>query len=76
MKKFFGLLATTCVLCACSSQEEITYDQNSWETMIPESCASFFDGCNNCNRTPGSAAACTRMFCEQYQEPKCLDDEQ
>lgn len=52
------------------------YDQNSWQTMIPKTCNSFFDGCNNCNRMEGEEmAACTRMFCQEYQEPKCLDEE-
>jgi hypothetical protein len=50
------------------------YDQNSWRTMIPDSCASFFDGCNNCRRMEGEAeAACTRMFCETYEKPVCTD---
>lgn len=44
--------------------------------MIPETCQSFFDGCNNCTRTADGEAACTEMFCERYEMPKCLDDEQ
>lgn len=46
------------------------------ESVIPESCVSYFDGCNNCRKEPGSdAAACTRKFCEEYETPRCLDDE-
>ena len=57
-----------------SEAQKKTYDQSSWQTMIPESCTSFFDGCNNCTRAEGSDnAACTRMFCETYKEPQCLD---
>lgn len=57
-------------------KEASAYDMNSWKTMIPESCNSFFDGCNNCRRMKGEdVAACTRMFCQNYQEPKCLDKE-
>lgn len=56
--------------------EVMTYDSESWKTMIPESCSSYFDGCNNCNKAPGSEmGACTRKFCEEYQEPRCLDEE-
>jgi membrane-bound inhibitor of C-type lysozyme len=56
--------------------EKTMFDQNSWKTMISASCSSFFDGCNNCNRMEGTdAAACTRMFCDQYQKPVCLDDQ-
>ncbi len=53
------------------------YDQNSWKTLIPSTCVSFFDGCNNCNRMEGSAeAACTRMYCETYQKPECRDEKE
>lgn len=50
------------------------YDQQSWKTLIPSSCVSFFDGCNNCRRMEGvEDAACTRMFCETYRKPECRD---
>lgn len=53
-----------------------TYDANSWKTMIDDSCLSFSDGCNTCNREAGSdIAACTRKACVQYEAPKCLDVE-
>jgi hypothetical protein len=53
------------------------YDQNSWKTMIPDSCMSFFDGCNNCQRIEGEAeAACTRMYCETYGKPECRDEKE
>lgn len=55
---------------------EETYDANSWKTMIDDSCLSFSDGCNTCNREAGSdLAACTRKACAQYEAPKCLDAE-
>ena len=51
------------------------YDANSWKTMIPASCMSFFDGCNNCRRAEGSEiAACTRKACAAYEKPRCLDE--
>ncbi len=53
-----------------------TYDQNSWETMIADSCMSYFDGCNNCRRNADNEfAACTKKFCQEYEEPRCLDAE-
>ncbi len=53
-----------------------SFNQDSWKTLIDESCSSFFDGCNTCRKESGSdGAACTRMFCETYEEPRCLDDE-
>ncbi|MDF2379626.1 MAG: hypothetical protein P1V18_05435 [Candidatus Gracilibacteria bacterium] len=55
---------------------EMSYDMDSWKTLILDSCLSFSDGCNTCNRQSGSSqAACTRKFCQEYEKPKCLDKE-
>ena len=52
-----------------------SYDVNSWKTLIPSDCKSFFDGCNTCRRAPDAEmAACTRKACFEYSKPKCLDD--
>jgi len=40
--------------------------------IIPKDCISWYDGCNNCTVENGKLSACTRMYCEKYQEPKCL----
>lgn len=69
-----SLLLALCLSGCMSTPAQTQYDQNSWQTMIPDSCQSFFDGCNNCRRSPGSAvAACTRMACEFYTKPFCRD---
>jgi len=47
---------------------------NSWETIIADDCRAFFDGCNQCVREPGKAAACTRKACAVYQQPVCRDE--
>lgn len=61
------------VISGCSTNK-VEYNQDSWKTTIPQTCKSFFDGCNNCNKGQDSKeAACTMMACETYQEPKCLD---
>lgn len=61
---------------AGNTTDEAQYNQDSWRSMIPESCAHFFDGCNKCSREPGAdVAACTRMACVKYQKPQCLDDQ-
>jgi hypothetical protein len=52
------------------------YDQNSWQEIIPETCESFFDGCNQCQRMDDGGAGCTRMMCQTYEQPRCLDDEE
>lgn len=74
-----SLTLTACSVPTESSESESvstpSFDQDSWKTLIPESCSSYFDGCNNCNKAEGSdIAACTRKFCQAYQEPKCLDE--
>lgn len=84
---FLLLSVLTLVGCAAapSSQDDLDtaqtgavsqYDANSWKALIPASCQSFNDGCNQCTRIEGSDdVACTRMFCETYAEPYCSDDE-
>ena len=70
----FSLLAAGCNSTSQQSSVD-SYDANSWKTLIPESCLSFYDGCNNCRRSAaGEVAACTRKACVKYQEPRCLDD--
>lgn len=57
-----------------AAQEE--YNQDSWQTIISESCVSFYDGCNTCNRAADSElVACTRKFCAEYEKPRCTDAE-
>ena len=71
------------LLCAClgitaqagGTPEGYPFDMNSWKTMIPASCQSFFDGCNQCRRAADSDnTACTRMACQVYEKPRCLDE--
>lgn len=74
-----SLFALTLVACNTSvptanDNTETTYNQDSWQTMIDDSCISFFDGCNNCQRnTENNLAACTKKFCQTYEKPECLD---
>ena len=37
-----------------------------------QSCSSYFDGCNTCSVEDGELGACTLMFCESMQAPRCL----
>ena len=56
---------------------EALYDADSWKEIISEDCMHFFDGCNSCSRVEWEewVAACTMMYCEVYEEPRCTDDE-
>ncbi|RLU02967.1 MAG: hypothetical protein D9N11_06575, partial [Ketobacter sp.] len=63
--KTVALLFTLSLVAACAGNTppaEESYTPDSWQTMIPDTCTHFFDGCNKCTRTPGAEmAACTRM---------------
>ena len=81
MKNTLSLIALSLLIltgCGTTTQTEtkpVSYDQNSWKEIIPETCQSFSDGCNNCRRMEGSeVAACTKKACQQYTKPVCLDE--
>mmetsp|Transcript_14777 Transcript_14777/g.20974 ORF Transcript_14777/g.20974 Transcript_14777/m.20974 type:complete len:310 (+) Transcript_14777:107-1036(+) len=51
-------------------------DETSVEESIVEStppnCQEWFDGCNMCTRSlPSGDLACTRMFCDRLDTPRC-----
>ena len=73
------ILLTACIPAQEAEKSAVlapgTYDQTSWQTMVSADCQSFFDGCNDCFRAAGTnLTACTKMFCETYAEPKCVDE--
>ncbi|EDQ90607.1 uncharacterized protein MONBRDRAFT_31826 [Monosiga brevicollis MX1] len=40
---------------------------------LPANCTSWFDGCNTCSvSADGCIEYCTKRFCLEYQEPRCL----
>ena len=51
-----------------------TTDSNG--NCVDEGCASWFDGCNTCNVGTDGALGCTRMFCEEPGDGKCMDKPQ
>ena len=70
----------SCQNCDTATRENEPSIANETSTTdlaasIPASCKSFYDGCNTCNRLADGGTACTRMACESYGEPKCLDEE-
>ena len=52
---------------------EAKYNYESWKEIIPESCQTFSDGCNRCQRMTNGDALCTLKGCEKYKRPVCLD---
>ncbi|MCF7846975.1 MAG: hypothetical protein K9M51_02970 [Candidatus Gracilibacteria bacterium] len=40
---------------------------------IPNDCQVYFDGCNKCKIGENGRMACTKMFCFEKKEPKCLE---
>lgn len=56
-----------------SSKEPEQYQMDSWKSIIPDNCVVFYDGCNQCRRSPGSdMAACTKRMCVRFDKPKCI----
>ena len=49
---------------------------DSYGNCVDEGCASWFDGCNTCNVGTDGALGCTRMFCEEPGDGKCMDKPQ
>jgi membrane-bound inhibitor of C-type lysozyme len=70
---YLAILLTGCASAGAGGDVPV-YDMNSWKTIIADDCRAFFDGCNQCVREPGKAAACTRMACAEYQQPQCRDE--
>jgi len=42
------------------------------KTNLLEGCTSYYDGCNTCFVENSSLTACTKMYCKNPSEPKCL----
>ena len=73
LSPYLAILLAVCASAGAGGDAPV-YDMNSWKTIIADDCRAFFDGCNQCVREPGKAAACTRMACAEYRRPKCRDD--
>ena len=59
------------VLAADQEATSSSCTRDAYGKSVPAGCASYFDGCNTCN--VGAVLACTMMFCDTPQEPKCLE---
>ena len=46
-------------------------DDSGGGEASPAGCTSWYDGCNTCTVTSG-ALACTRRFCDDYGDARCL----
>ena len=41
-------------------------------TVVPNNCEVWFDGCNTCQTNNGILGACTRIMCFREETPYCL----
>ena len=64
-----------CPECSIATGGNETSVSDEILSKIPATCKTFHDGCNTCNRLANGEIACTLMQCENYEEPKCLDEE-
>lgn len=46
------------------------------EELCPAGCQTWFDGCNTCKCDSDGKKTCTRKYCFQLQDSKCMDSEQ
>lgn len=65
----------SCPDCDTTTEDKQTPDLDDILSKVPATCKTFHDGCNTCNRLANGEIACTLMQCENYEEPKCLDEE-
>lgn len=57
---------------SCELEENIITD--SYGNIVPSSCTSWYDGCNNCRISENGLLMCTKMFCEELNQATCLDE--
>jgi len=68
-----------CTKMFCEKYEEpkcleyIEDQEDQQDEVDLEKCVSYFDGCNTCVVVSGEISWCTRMYCEKYEEAKCLE---
>jgi hypothetical protein len=43
-------------------------------TTIPDTCSTWYDGCNTCQVGENGELACTKKFCAEKEEAYCMDD--
>lgn len=46
---------------------------DSYGNVVPNTCESWFDGCNNCVVGEDGSLACTKMFCQNPAQAYCND---
>lgn len=58
-----------------SAPQEAKIMGGSGDFEIPQTCTSWFDGCNTCMAKDGVLGGCTRKYCETTGVPLCLEHE-
>lgn len=58
------------------AQNQVESFRNEISQECPENCVSFYDGCNTCGCSEGRITFCTKMFCPEPNESKCLQYKQ
>jgi len=53
----------------------VTVSKNLEVEIDLTDCLTYFDWCNTCMVEDGEIQWCTKMFCDSYQEPMCLEYE-
>ena len=66
-----GLCIIGLFISACTNTDNSPSDTNDDIDLM--NCISYYDGCNTCQVVNGEIGGCTKMYCEEYKEPKCLE---
>lgn len=64
-----GTLCTLQCVIVCEFPDQIETSENEIDLSM---CESYFDGCNTCMVEDGEVTACTKKYCMENEEPKCL----
>lgn len=72
-KQGFCFLFGSCKLTTCPVNQAPQTDNGGIRQLIRNGCVSYFDGCNGCSVDENGATMCTEIFCETYQQPRCLE---
>ena len=56
-----------------SSLTELKEHTDNYGNLIPENCKVWFDGCNTCTVSEDGMIGCTKKYCQELEEPKCVE---
>jgi hypothetical protein len=56
-----------------SNKNDVNRPISIKSNQIPYNCISWFDGCNECKVLENDFLACTKRYCESYEQARCIE---